>query len=517
MINLILYVFVYCNADTIYNKMYLSNHYIPITDELIQNNSNFYYSITSINLFVLSIYILYVINTFLYNNSVNNVSNALALIYIKYTLNSLLSLDMTIHQHECSRNIMWLFSTPLMLKMYCDVNNITLQDIKIPYHIIPVIINIFVYPYINTKIYYYFTGLSWLFLLYFMKNLSTKRNLTFTNIYLFIWSIFMMINICDMSQITSRYNINLYYAYADMMSKLMTCIIVNDYNEKELAQVNNMDLQSVQFLSYIISRIKNYKNENSVMTQQCNNFIEFTLQRFLVKIPENKAILEKELLKKILPFNLDKQYITSIITNTPTNSHAKQFTMICILFTDIVNYTELAKRYDDKVIFELLSNIYISFDNIIKKYPHLQKIETIGDAYMVVGDIFRNTKNHILVIKEIILFAFDILKDIKTIKTPDNKPLSIRIGINIGNVSIGILGNEIPRLCVVGNAVNVAARLQSTAEIDTIQVSHHIYEQLDDIDFNTNFKITKKDNVFLKNIGSVTTYNITHANVYENN
>jgi class 3 adenylate cyclase len=314
----------------------------------------------------------------------------------------------------------------------------------------------------------------------------------------------MILNIIEIFEITDKYNINLYYSFADIISKMITCIIVNDYNEKELIQINNMDLQSVQFLSYMIKHIKNYKAENIVITPQCIQFIDFTTQRFLVKIPENRTILEQELLKKILPFDFDKEYIT----NANANTNAKQFNMICILFTDIVNYTELAKKYDDKIIFQLLYNIYVSFDNIIKKYPHLQKIETIGDAYMVVGDIFRNSINHKLVIKEILLFALDIVKEIKTIKTPDNIPLCIRIGINIGNVSIGILGNEIPRLCVVGNSVNMASRLQSTAEIDTIQFSRHIYEQIEDIDFDTRIEIIKKENVFLKNMGSITTYNI---------
>jgi class 3 adenylate cyclase len=216
--------------------------------------------------------------------------------------------------------------------------------------------------------------------------------------------------------------------------------------------------------------------------------------------------LEQELLKKILPLGFDKDYITN--ANVNVNANAKHFDMICILFTDIVNYTELAKKCDDKTIFQMLYSVYTVFDNIIKKYPHLQKIETIGDAYMVVGDIYRNSTNHKVVIKEIILFALDIVKEIKKIETPDNNPLSIRIGINMGNVSIGILGTEIQRLCIVGNAVNVASRLQSTADIDTIQLSRHIHEQLEEIEFDIKFEIIKKENVFLKNMGSITTYNI---------
>ena len=499
MIYTLFYFFLYCNADIVLNKLYLSNYSTILNNELIQTNSNFYNFITNLNLFILSVYSIYFIKSVIDYKSINNISNALALIYIKYIINLILNDNMTVSQFEISRYIMWLFTTPLMLKMYCDINTIKLQDINIQYHVIPIVINIYIYPFKNTSKYYYFIIVSWLLLLLFMKTLYAKRNITFTNVYLFIWSIFMFLNVIDLLQITNVYNINLYYSLADMISKMMAYIIVNDYNERQLIQLNNMDLQSVQFVSYMIKNIKKYKNDNGNITYQCNKFIDFTSDYFLVKIPKNKIILEQELLKKILPFDFDKEYITN------TNANTKKFNMICVLFTDIVNYTELSKNYDDKIIFELLHTIYTVFDKIIKKYVNLQKIETIGDAYMVVGDIYRNSINHKVVVKEIILFALDIVKEIKTIKTPNNVPLCIRIGINIGSVSIGILGHEIPRLCVVGNTVNIASRLQSTAEIDTIQLSKDIYEQMEDI----KIEVIPKENVFLKNLGSITTYNIT--------
>jgi len=527
MIYFLLYFFFYCNADIILNKLYLSNYSSTLNNELIQTNSHFLYSITNLHLFSLVVYTIYTIYTIkncMFFNSTTKLLNVLALVYIKYTLNTLLFDNITLYQYEFSRNIMWLFATPLMLKMYCDVNYIRIYDINIQYHIIPALINVFIYPYKNFKIYYYLTGISWLLLLYFMKTLFTKQNLTFTNIYLFIWCIFICLNIIDTFKITNTYNINLYYSFADMISKMMTCIIVNEYNEKKISQITNMDLQSVQFVSYMLKQINVYKNDNIIITPKCEQFIDYTTKLFLVKIPKNKSILEQELLKKILPFNLDKEYIentsanvnANVNANINANINAKQFNMICILFTDIVGYTELAQKYDDKIIFQLLYNVYISFDNIIKKYPHLQKIETIGDAYMVVGDIFRNYNNHKIVVKEIIMFALNIVKEIKTIKTPNNIPLCIRIGISIGNVSIGILGNEIPRLCVVGNAVNLASRLQSTAEIDTIQFNRHIYEQVKDLEFDTKFEIVTKENIFLKNMGSITTYNIPPTSHYDN-
>jgi class 3 adenylate cyclase len=253
----------------------------------------------------------------------------------------------------------------------------------------------------------------------------------------------------------------------------------------------------------MIRHINIYIEENVSLSNQSRIIISNIKNKLLSIIPVNKDFLEKELLKKILPFGLDNHYIKN-----NNNNNGSPFSMVCVLFTDIVNYTELANRYDDQTIFRLLNNVYILFDNIIKKYRYIQKIETIGDAYMAVGDIYKSTKDQNMIIKEIILFALELIREIKAIKTPDKKPLQIRVGINIGDVSIGILGNENPRLCVVGNTVNMASRLQSTADIDTIQISENIYEYIKNINFDNNIQIKKKEKVFLKNIGSVTTYNI---------
>ena len=508
---LIFYIFLYCNTDDIINKFYLSNYPEIINNELIETNLKFHYAIYNINLFALLVYSIYIIKHTFYYKLNKNYSFALALIYIKYASNILLNNNITLFQYETYRNIMWVFATPIMIKMYCDVNNLNIQTTNIQYHIIPTVINVFIYPYKTTIIYNYVTVFCWLLLSVFMKTLYEKRDLQFTNIFIYIWLLFGSLNIFDNFGIVDKYTINIFYSLADLISKLMTGIIIHDFNEKEITQLNNMDLQSVEFITYMIKQIKIYKKENAILTPKCNKFIEFITNRLIVKIPENKKELEQELFKKILPFNFDKNYIENVNTNANSNVNAntKQFNTICVLFTDIVNYTELANKFDDKIIFDLLNSIYIKFDKTIKKYSYLQKIETIGDAYMVVGDIFRTSINNKLVIKEIILFAFDIINDIKTIKTPDNKPLSLRVGINIGDVSIGILGNEIPRLCVVGNTVNMAARLQSTADIDTIQVSSFIYEELKDIDFDIKLNINKKESVFLKNIGSVTTYNVS--------
>jgi class 3 adenylate cyclase len=215
-------------------------------------------------------------------------------------------------------------------------------------------------------------------------------------------------------------------------------------------------------------------------------------------IPTDKTTLKLELLKKILPLELEDKYLTQ-------TKEYKPYDFICILFTDIVSYTELAKKCEADIIYKLLNDVYTKFDDIINKYGNLQKIETIGDAYMVVSDIYTNDQTNN--VKNMILFAFDILREIKNIPTPDGTPLQLRIGINLGKVVVGILGVEIPRLCVIGNTVNVANRLQTSTDPDTIQISSHVYEiakeKMPEVYFD------EKKNVFLKNLGSRTTYVIT--------
>jgi class 3 adenylate cyclase len=462
-------------------------------------------------------------------------------IYIKHVVDLLITPNITIRQYELSRALMWVFTTPIMLKMYCDINYLTLKNINFKYHVISIVPYIFVAPLKNSIIYTSSMLLLTIPEIIFIRSLYKYKEKPFTNMFIILWVIFMFINVLELSGLVNIFYISAFYNIADTLLKIICNVVLSIHNDEEITIHENMDLQSVNFISHIIKSIKQYEHQNKNMSLFCSDFINQYKKNCLNKIPKTDSRLKLELLKKILPFDFDKDYIktkSDYLNNSEEvfesntnikyiNSNAdllginnltqydinegknKEFQMICIMFIDIVNYTELAKKYDGNTIFKLLNNVYNKFDNIIKKYKHLQKIETIGDAYMVVGDLFRNELNHKEVVKEIIYLALKFIKEIKNIETPDSIPLCIRIGINMGTVNVGILGNEIPRLCVVGNAVNVANRLQSTADSDTIQISRHIYEQSKDIDFGFKIEYTEKENVFLKNIGSVTTFVIT--------
>ena len=505
MISTLCYVVMYYNIDKLLQTLYLPYIVSNNNYELVSNYKGLYFLLKITSYFMLLLYLY----TLSYKLFIPNIGDKYAItmsfIYIKHLRDILVSPNYTIIEYELNRNVMWAFTTPIMLKMYCDANDISLWDINIHYHIIAIVPNIFIVPFKNQPIYLFSSIIMYISTLLFLKSLYKYKQLSFTNLYILIWTIFILINLLEISQLCNPELCHAFYNISDTICKFVCNVVISNYNKQEIMMRKNMDLQSVKFVSYMIKSINDFEINNNKQTQFCNNLIKYTKKNFLHKIPKTNESLKLELLKKILPFDLDRDYIGS---DTRTSSNI-EFNFIIVMFMDIVNYTELACRYKNgDIIFKLLDDIYYHFDNIIKKYYHLQKIETIGDAYMVVGDIYRNEINHAIVVKEIILLSLEFIREIKIIKTPDNVPLCIRIGINLGNVNIGILGNEIPRLCVVGNTVNISARLQSTAESDTIQMSRHVYEQAENIDFGINIKYIKKENVFLKNIGSVITYNI---------
>lgn len=522
MINILFYVVCYYNVDLLLQNLYLPYVVDVGSNDTIANYGNLHFLFTITSYFMLFLYSYSLAYNIFFSKAIDRFSIGLTIVYIKFIVDIIIYPNMTLIEHEMHRGVMWVFATPLMLKMYCNSNDLSLQNINLHYHIIAIVPHVLIIPFKPSVIYITSTVVFSLPAFLFLKSLYKYHHLPFTNLYITVWFIYMAINIIDITQIFSPIVIHALYNIADTICKFLCNVVISNYNEKESILRKTMDLQSVNFTSHMIKTIKEYETNNVKLSPACKNLISYSKRKFLDKIPNTSEKLKIELLKKILPFDLDDDFMKCRYGDsnyTPTSGSGsgknKEIDMICIMFMDIVNYTELAKKHNGDTIFKLLDNIYHHFDTIIKKYPHLQKIETIGDAYMVVGDIFRQENNHHIVIKEIILLAIEFMSEIKNIKTPDDAPLCIRIGINLGTVNVGILGNEIPRLCVVGNAVNVAARLQSTADADTIQISRHIYEKTEEINFGIKIDCVEKENIFLKNIGSVTTYNICpFASIY---
>ena len=456
----------------------------------------FYPNIKAANIFIFFIFIILFLNLCIFSKNTNYTIISMSFIYLKYLMDTIFNNNIGLYQYEFKRTLMWLFTTPLILKLYCDMNRLSFIQINSHYHVICNILHILLFNFRKTFYNNYIILILSAYEGYFIYNLFYFKHQKYTMFIIYIWILFSLITIIEITNIFNIHDIQICYLFSDMIAKITIILIVNDYEEQTDYIKNNIDLQSITLLTLLKKTIKQFE-KNSIITSKCKMMINVFDNKISSFIPIDTTSLKLELLKKILPFELEEDFLTQ-------NKEYKQFDFICVLFIDIVSYTELAKEYDAEVIYNLLNDIYTRFDEIINRYGNLQKIETIGDAYMVVSDIFTNdSKNNV---KNMILFAFDLMKAVKNIPTPNNKPLQLRIGINLGTVVVGILGVEIPRLCVIGNTVNVANRLQTNTEPNTIQISTHVHEIIAEIDFGFEVNFERKDNVFLKNLGSRTTY-----------
>lgn len=192
MFSLLCYIVLYYNFDNCIRHCYLPL-FNNTNDDNISTNHYLFYSLNTTSLFMIGLYLYQLSYAFLYHK-INKTSIALSYVYIKYLLDILINPTMSLIEYEMNRNMMWVFTTPLMLKLYCETNDLTLWDIKFYYHIISITPLIFLVPFKNDPYYYVYIEILHIPCILFMKSLYQHKHLPFTNMYLFIWIIFIIIN-----------------------------------------------------------------------------------------------------------------------------------------------------------------------------------------------------------------------------------------------------------------------------------------------------------------------------------
>ena len=321
----------------------------------------FYPVIQSANIFILSIFSFFTIYLILFSNIKNYTIYALSLIYIKYVMDTVINNNaISIYQYEFRRTLMWLFTTPLILKLYCDMNNLTLLDVNSQYHIISNILHILLFPFRKTHYNSYIILILSVFEGYFIYKLFEFKQQKYTKFIIYIWSLFSFITFVEVIDVFNVHDIQICYLLSDMIAKLTTLFIVNDYEEQMFHIKDNIDLQSISLITSVNKSMKLFET-NTIVTPKCKLLIQQLNNKLLNFIPTDKTILKLELLKKILPFELEDKYLTQ-------SKDYKPYPFICVLFTDIVSYTELAKNFDDDVIYKLLNDIHLWTFKFAQKY-----------------------------------------------------------------------------------------------------------------------------------------------------
>ena len=289
--NLFLYTLAYFELDNILKPFLYDKLELFIEEPII-----FYPIVRSTNIFILSIFTSFTTHLLYFSKIKNYKIFSLTFIYIKYILDLVIHNNkISIYQYEFKRIIMWLFTTPLILNLYCDINNLTMMDINYHYHIMSVIIQIMTYP-LRKKYYYsYIIILLSLFESYFIYKLYNFKQQKYTKFIIFIWCLFSLIGTIEILNIFNYHDIQICYLLSDMIAKLTTILIVNDYEEHMFYIKNNVDLQSISLLSVIKKSIKQFENTTNI-TPKCKNMIDFLDNKLLNFIPIDRTPLKLELL-----------------------------------------------------------------------------------------------------------------------------------------------------------------------------------------------------------------------------
>ncbi len=202
-----------------------------------------------------------------------------------------------------------------------------------------------------------------------------------------------------------------------------------------------------------------------------------------------------ELLNNILP----KEVAEELKQNG--SARARQFNEVTVMFTDFKNFTQISEKLTPTELVDDIHRYFIEFDRIIEKY-NIEKIKTIGDAYMCASGMPLQSKTHAY---DMVCAAIEIqqfMKDQVPYRLKEGKePFEIRIGMASGTVVAGIVGAKKFAYDIWGDTVNIANRMEAAGEAGKVNISGSTYELVKEL-FTCNYR----GKVFAKNKGEIDMY-----------
>lgn len=179
---------------------------------------------------------------------------------------------------------------------------------------------------------------------------------------------------------------------------------------------------------------------------------------------------------------------------------ADSYDEVTIMFADLVDFTQLSAGMPPAQLVDILNQVFSRFDRLAEKYE-LEKIKTIGDAYMVVGGVPVAREDHAVAIADMALEMQCILRELANANGHD---LKMRIGINTGPVVAGVIGSKKFSYDLWGDTVNVASRMEHHGLPDAIQLTESTYRLISD-----QFSFEDRGVITVKGRGEVKTFLLT--------
>lgn len=245
-----------------------------------------------------------------------------------------------------------------------------------------------------------------------------------------------------------------------------------------------------------LSRSKNIRNMSLLGGGLATILLGLAYWSYLQKQKDNKIIaLEKQKSDDLLLNILPQEVAEELKANGETT--AKHHDEVSVLFTDFVNFTATSEKVGVQELLNELNVYFTAFDRIMEKYG-LEKIKTIGDAYLAVSGLPVNNPKHA---QNAIKAAQEIITLINSRKKSNPDALDIRIGIHSGSVIAGIVGVKKFAYDIWGDTVNTAARMEQNSEKGKINVSETTY-----ILAKNDFNFTHRGKINTKGKGEMDMY-----------
>ncbi|MBI4931426.1 MAG: tetratricopeptide repeat protein [Bacteroidetes bacterium] len=200
----------------------------------------------------------------------------------------------------------------------------------------------------------------------------------------------------------------------------------------------------------------------------------------------------EKLLLNILPIETARELKTS------GKAKAKHYEQVTVMFTDFKGFTNIAEKLSAEELVSELDFLFKKFDEIISNYQ-IEKIKTIGDAYMCASGLPTPNNNHA---ENIVNASLEM----QNWMTSQNGKWQLRIGIHTGPVTAGVVGNKKFAYDIWGDTVNIAARMEQSGESGKINISGNTYQFISPVLVEKGWEVKHRGKIPAKNIGEVDMY-----------
>ena len=225
---------------------------------------------------------------------------------------------------------------------------------------------------------------------------------------------------------------------------------------------------------------------------------------------------EKESGKEIRSLSSNMNFLMDTsemnINNAPgslssTALYAEDAENVVIIFSDIVGFSKLSLEMKPVDVMNMIQSLFCRFD-MLCEHLGVSKLETVGDAYLATTNLLDDFSSTEEAAEAALEFAKRMIQAADEVTIPGKRfeSLQVRIGIHVGHVTCGVLGEKMPRFSLFGSAINLAARMEQTCRANCIRVTEDFYDLVSSPETSRDELWGAKEMITIKNMGEVGSY-----------